>query len=229
MATPAKKQNKGVPPIPAAKAVTKRSGGHHNKAANSAAYRQAQAEILAERRARKPVVKLNARGSNVLVVHDGDKPRPTEYDEDLARKVCLQFATNPDMTLNILNADPTMPTVFTFYEWLRAHVELDRFYARSRDIQFDLQAEKLRALARTPLIGEVTVERVGGKDGGSTEVRKSDNVDRTRLIIETDKWLLAKQRPKKYGVQPLEADGNDALQELLNQFRARSKEIEDAS
>ena len=34
-------------------------------------------------------------------------------------------------------------------------------------------------------------------------------------------------RPKKYGVTPQETGGNDALDELLGQFRSRSKEIED--
>jgi hypothetical protein len=226
---PAKKQKgKGAPPIPAAKAVPKRSGGHHNKAANSAAHRKAQAEMLAKRKAQQPALKRGANGSGVLVVQ-GDKPRPTIYDAELAEKICLRFATDPDMTLNILNAEPDMPTVYTLYDWLRDHSEFEKLYARSRDIQYDLQAERLKQLARTPLIGTIKVTRTGGKDGGSTEVREHDNVDRTRLIIDTDKWILSKMRPKKYGLQPFEADGNDALQELLGQFRARSKEIEDAS
>lgn len=221
---PAKKQKgKGAPPIPAVKArkpVKVVKGGHHNKATNSALYRQAQAEILASKRAK--------RVSDRLVVQ-GDKPRPTIYDAELAEKICLRFATDPEMTLSILNAEPDMPTVYTLYDWLRDHSDFEKHYARSRDIQYDLQAERLKHLARTPLIGTIKVTRTGGKDGGSTEVREHDNVDRTRLIIDTDKWILSKMRPKKYGVQPLEADGNDALQELLNQFRARSKEIEDAS
>ena len=200
-------------------------GGHHNHVANSAAWRKGQAELLAAKKARRPALKRGKSPATVLVVK-GSKPRPTIYDADLAAKICLRFATDPDMTLSILNSEPDMPTVYTFYDWLRTHSDLDKTYARSRDIQFDLQAEQLRRTARTPLVGEITVERTGGKDGGSSEVRRVDNVDRARLIIETDKWLLAKQRPKKYGVQPIEVDDNTGLQDLLAQFRARSAEIE---
>jgi hypothetical protein len=74
------------------------------------------------------------------------------------------------------------------------------------------------------------VKRTGGRDGDTTETREFDNVDRARLAVETQKWLLARESPKKYGVQPVDPDsGNDALQELLAQFRSRSQEIENAS
>jgi hypothetical protein len=222
--TAAKKKTGALPVAVVPKKRTVK-GGHHNHAANSVAWRKGQAELLAAKKARRPVMKRGKSPSTVLVVQNG-KPRPTIYDAELAARICLRFATDPDMTLSMLNAEPDMPTVYTFYDWLHTHSDLDKTYARARDIQFDLQAEQLRHTARTPLVGEITVDRSGGKDGNTSEVRRADNVDRARLIIETDKWLLAKQRPKKYGVQPIDVDDNTGLQDLLAQFRQRSAEIE---
>ena len=226
---PAKRQSrKGAPPVPAAKAVVpvikKIKGGHHNKAANSARYRAAQAEVLAMKKAGKPEPKRQNGGSTILVVQ-GDKPRPTIYDEELARAICLKFATDPDMSLNSLNADPLMPTVWTFYEWRDTHADLDKVYTRSRELQFDLQAERLRTVSANPLKGVITVERTGGKDGDTFETRTVDNVERARLIVETDKWLLSKLRPKKYGLQAdaVPTGPNEQLEGLFAALKAGPK------
>jgi hypothetical protein len=102
-------------------------------------------------------------------------------------------------------------------------------YARAREVQADIQAERLNELSRAPLVGTITVEKTGGKDGPTTEIRRHDNVDRSRLIVDTEKWILAHLRPKKYGTSPVEADGgNTALQELLDSFRKRDQSLTDA-
>jgi hypothetical protein len=193
------------------------------KAANSAAWRKAQADLLKKR---TPKLKRNV-GGTATIMH-GDAPRPTEYDEDLANKICMMFATDPDMSLTRMNADPTLPTVWHFYEWLDSHSQLSKSYARSREVQIDIQAERLKDISRTPMIGITKVMRTGGIQGDTTEIRESDNIERTRLIIDTEKWIASKLRPKKYGAQPIEVEGNDALKDLLGAFRNRSKEIEDA-
>ena len=222
---PAKKA-KGAPP-PATERIRHKKGGHSNKAENAVKHRAAQQAARKLLNIDKPLAKRKPDGHPVTAPSVN---RPVEYDEEVARKVCLMFATDTKMTLGRLDNDPTLPTAMTIYDWLRTRPDFERFYARARDLQFDKQAEELAEIAARPLVGTVTVERSGGKDGDTTEVRTHDNVDRARLLVDTRKWLLSKQRPKKYGVQPIEVgDGNAPLQELLNQFRARSKEIEDAS
>ena len=226
MAT-AKKQVKGAQP--SAAVPVKKLTRKEKHVINSARWRKGQAEEIVKATAGKRKLQRNPDGKSVKVIH-GDKPKPTIYDAEIGKKICLMFATDPDMNLVVLNSDPSLPTVWTFYEWLHDHPDLDKSYARAREMWCDLRAAQLDALSLNPLVGTITVKKTGGRDGDTTETRTHDNVDRARLAVETRKWLLAKERPKKYGVQPLEAeDGNDALQELLNQFRSRSQAIENAS
>jgi len=216
-----KKQIKGAQP--SAAVPVKKLTRKEKHVINSANYRAAQAQIIADKKAAIEIRRGRGRPK-------GTGGRPTIYTEDLGCKICLMFAVDADAKLMDVQKDVTLPTVYTVYEWLRTIPNFARSYARARELQADLQAEELRELARKPLIGEIKVTRTGGKDGKTTEIRRHDNVERARLIVDTDKWLLAKSRPKKYGAQPLETeDGNDALQELLNQFRSRSQAIENAS
>ena len=232
-----KKQKKVAPPTPA-RAVPKKKkkiievkpdffgrGGHKRRAENVASWRMTGAEVHA---ALTDVLPRNPSGSVTTVP---SAARPITYDAGVGGLICGMFATDPRMSLARLNAMPDMPTVFTFYEWLDAHPDLNRQYVRAREVHADLQAEELRDITRAPLRGEVRVTRSGTNADGSTfdseEVRVIDNVDRARLIVDTDKWILSKLRPKKYGIQPVESDaGGGGLSDLLNQFRARSKELE---
>ena len=233
---PAKKPLKASTP-PASKAKSRGStrpnpfsgkGGHKNRAANAAAFKKAQAAVIAEIAA--PPVLRTADGKHALVVQ-GAVPRPTKYTFELGKRVCMAFATDTRMTLGRLNADPTMPTIMTLYDWLTDHPDFEKLYTRARQIQQDTQAEELADDAEAIRRGEIRVTKSGtdaqGNSFDSEEVRVIDNVDRSRLYVETRKWLLSKQRPKKYGIQPVEVDNtNGGLTDLLAQFRARSKELE---
>lgn len=129
-----------------------------------------------------------------------------------------------------LNSNPELPTVWTFYEWLIEQPHFEKAYARAREINADLQAAELEDWASTPLIGRKTVRKTKSTDDGDEEVEEVheyDNVERARLKAQTRQWLLSKYRPKKYGVAPiqLETAGDDALTELIAQFRMRNGEL----
>lgn len=169
---------------------------------------------------------LRPNPANSRVVHPEGGKKPVIYTKELGERICLMFATDETMSLLRMNSDPTLPTVWTFYAWLKDQPILAKCYAHAREVNFDLRAQELEHWAATPRPGEIVTERSGGKDGDTVEVRRVDNVERTKLMVETRKWILSKERPKKYGIQPIDVEDGSPLQDLLNQFRARSKEIE---
>jgi hypothetical protein len=195
-------------------------------AASKAAYRKLQKEEFAKADAHRHKTIKPPHSGGALVIH-GDARKPTRYDPEIGKKICLMFATDPYMSLLVLNNDPTLPTVWDFYTWLHENPEFDKQYTRARELWCDLRAAQIVTASQQPLIGVVTTKRTGGKDGDTIETKEFDNVPRANLAIETQKWLLARERPKKYGAQPIESDSNNTLQELLNSFRARSAAIED--
>ena len=230
------KKQKASPPNAEVRAPKKRhgltgKGGHKNKVVNSATHTKVRRIAREEIQSEYSSGLERTTSGKALVIQD-EVPRPTKYTEVLGRRVCLMFATNSRMTLGRMNADPTLPTVSTLYEWLIDHPDFEKLYNKSRQIQQDVQAEELADDADKARKGEIRVTRTGigakGEVIDTEEVRTIDNVDRSRLYIETRKWILSKQRPKKYGVQPIEVDGDGGgLKDLLDQFRQRSKAIED--
>jgi len=165
-------------------------------------------------------------GGAPLVVKDGDKPRPTVYDQELATEICTRFATDPTMSLSKLNLDPRYPIVMTFYQWLEQSPELARLYARAREAQLDVQAEDMRETAANALEGKVRTRRQAVTKHGDIvdleEERTADNVERAKLMISTQQWLLARLRPRKYGVQvdPAANQPNDQLKALFDSLKS---------
>ena len=213
---PAKKRQ-SVPPPPAKVCV--RLDGKPTRAQRSLANKQLQRTINE--------TIFGATTKSKIVHINTDVKRPTKYTPELGVRICTMFAEDARMTLARMQADHTLPAISTFYDWISKHDTLARAYAHARKIQADMQAEELAAIAEAPLPLVTTVERTGGKDGGSKEVRTTDNVARSALYITTRQWLLARQQPKQYGAQAIgDEDGSDPLRELLAQFRAQSAQME---
>lgn len=78
-----------------------------------------------------------------------------------------------------------MPDPSTVWRWTEADDDLAQRIARAREAGFDAIAERARLTARGKM----------EDDGGDS----SGDVQRDKLIIETDLKLLSKWDPKRYG------------------------------
>jgi len=85
-----------------------------------------------------------------------------------------------------------MPTPTTWREWCRSDQALDIAHGHAREDGFDAIAANVRLIAR---------------EGGDS----SGDVQRDKLMIETDLKLLAKWDPKRYGDKIDVTSGGDKL------------------
>lgn len=68
-------------------------------------------------------------------------------------------------------------------------------YARARELQIEAMADEIREVADDGTNDWMTIKR-GGED---VEVENKEVVNRSRLRVDTLKWLMSKVAPKKYG------------------------------
>jgi hypothetical protein len=89
-----------------------------------------------------------------------------------------------------------MPGMTTVFRWLAQHEEFRGMYAAARQAQADYLAEELLEIADDARNDWVERRR---EDGTIVTVLNGENIQRSRVRIDTRKWLLAKLQPKKYG------------------------------
>jgi hypothetical protein len=94
---------------------------------------------------------------------------------------------------------------------------LTQHYARARELQAEAWADIIREHSAKCRPGEITTTRA---DGG-VEVRTTDCVDRSRLEVDSMKWLLAKLHPKRYG-DKLAVGGAEDLGPVQLSWKSRS-------
>lgn len=134
---------------------------------------------------------------------------PIAYDQTLWTEMLADIASGAP-TRRVIREKGV--TGRTFYGTIDANPELAERYTRAKQGGLDALADEIIELADESRIGKKTKET---KDGTFDEY--GDMVERSRLQIESRKWLLAKLAPKKYGDKVQQevtgADGGPIQQE----------------
>lgn len=105
--------------------------------------------------------------------------RPSDYTEEKARAICDALAEG--IPLAEICRDEGMPHPSTVWRWAKSNEALSQAIAQAREDGEERITADIRRTAR-------------GEPGYST-----NDVQRDKLIIDTDLKLLAKWNPKKYG------------------------------
>ena len=140
------------------------------------------------------------------------KGRPSLYTEALAAKICRRLAEGE--TLRSVCRDKAMPDKATILRWLADKKKADfrEQYVYAREMQADALFDEALEIA-----DDVSGDWSTDKDG--KKVLDHENIQRSRLRVDTRKWAAGKMAPKKYG-DKLDLGGSiglrweDALKDL---------------
>jgi hypothetical protein len=138
--------------------------------------------------------------------------RPSLYTEALAAGICRRLAEGE--TLRSVCRDKAMPDKATVLRWLADKKKADfrERYVYAREMQADALFDEALEIA-DDASGDWTEDKDGKK------VVNHENIQRSRLRVDTRKWAAGKMAPKKYG-DKLDLGGSiglrweDALKDL---------------
>jgi hypothetical protein len=124
----------------------------------------------------------------------GKRGRPTLYIEALGEAICDRLADGE--SLHSICRDPKMPPRWTIRSWAEDESHpFARQYAHAREIGYHQLAEEILEIADDAT--NDYIERM--TESGSQVIVDHDHISRSRLRVETRKWILSKQLPKIYG------------------------------
>jgi hypothetical protein len=119
--------------------------------------------------------------------------RPSLYTQELADKICAELALGKSMR-TVCRPDE-MPDMSTVFRWLRTNNEFCKQYARAKEESTDAMAEEVLDIADDSSNDWMLVHK--GKE--SFHMEDKEAVNRSKLRVDTRKWLMSKMKPKKYG------------------------------
>jgi hypothetical protein len=137
--------------------------------------------------------------------------RPNGYTQELADRICAELALG--YSLRTVCKSDDMPAVATVFNWFRKYPEFLEQYTRAKEESADAMADEVIDIADNAENDWMIINR---KDGSEAWQLNGEHVQRSRLRIETRKWLMAKMKPKRYGEKiDLTTNGKDLPTPIL--------------
>ena len=116
--------------------------------------------------------------------------RPSDYTEELGDSICSELADGKSMR-TVCEPD-SMPDKSTVFRWIRTIEEFRDQYTRAKEESADALTDEMLDIADDTELDYTKTDDQGVK-------LNAENIQRSRLKIETRKWLASKLKPKKYG------------------------------
>lgn len=131
--------------------------------------------------------------------------RPSDYAAETAAAICARMAEG--QSLREICRDEAMPGQRTVFQWLQKHSEFAQQYAKAREQLLEHWADEIVEIADDG--SNDWIERQN-RDGSTYEVVDQEHINRSRLRVDTRKWLMSKLGPKKYGERLMHAGDDNA-------------------
>lgn len=117
--------------------------------------------------------------------------RPPLYNKELAERVCRAVSSTTDGIKKICRDNPDFPSYVVIHEWRLDYPEFANLYAIAKRNQAELLADEIIDIS----------------DNGSQDIIDSENgtkfnfeyAARSRLRVDSRKWIACKLLPKIYG------------------------------
>lgn len=120
--------------------------------------------------------------------------RPSDYSIETTTAICIRLGLGE--SLREICRDEGMPDKATVMRWLATHQAFRDQYASAREAQADYYAEEIVEISDDATNDWMLRNR---GDGETEEVENKEVLARSRLRVDTRKWLMARMAPKKYG------------------------------
>jgi|SRR5581483_7993144 len=119
--------------------------------------------------------------------------RPSDYSLELVSQICSRLADGE--SLKSICQREGMPDKSTVYLWLATHPEFSNMYARAKEDCADTLADEILEISDDG--SNDWMERNDKENPGW--VANGEHIQRSRLRVDSRKWIAAKLKPKKYG------------------------------
>jgi hypothetical protein len=135
--------------------------------------------------------------STALVPVEKKLGRPSAYSDEIALEICQRVADGE--SIRHITLLEHMPSQSMIYRWLEnpENYLFREHYARARVKQADALLEQIKDIAHDGRNDWEIME--ADRNNQERIVLNAEHVQRSRLRVDTLKWIMGKLSPKKYG------------------------------
>jgi hypothetical protein len=141
--------------------------------------------------------------------------RPTDYTRELGEEICHAIATSSKGLIALCKLNPHWPDRSNIFKWRRNNLEFRDLYEQAKKDQVEALVDECLDIADDTSRDSLT--RINA-EGEEYEVANTEYMNRSRLRIDTRKFLAAKLAPKLYG-EKVNVSGDIGIHETDRKVR----------
>lgn len=128
--------------------------------------------------------------------------RPSKFTKEVQDEILDRIADGE--SVNQIGRDPKMPDASNIRRYIARDSEFRTKYEKAKMDMAEMMADEMLEIADDGR-NDFILREVRGEE---VEVPNTEHIQRSRLRIDTRKWLMSKLMPKKYG-DKIEVGGNE--------------------
>ena len=144
--------------------------------------------------------------------------RPTVMTPEVMDEICLR--TGKGESMRSLGRDPNMPSKTTIQRALDKDSAFAGRYAVARELMYKGWAEEIIEISDDGTTDYITKT---GRNGHEYEAVDQEHIQRSRLRVDTRKWLLSKLLPNTYGDKVEHQHGGEVAHTVTHTLDDREK------
>lgn len=126
------------------------------------------------------------------------------YSEERKEKIFTKIITrisDEGHSIRSILREKGMPSSSTFFKWLEDDEKFSKRYARACEIRAEVLLEEMIDIADNVVDDFVDIKDFTNEGSEITVGKKVnyENIQRSKLRVDTRKWIISKLNPKKYG------------------------------
>jgi len=158
--------------------------------------------------------------TNPEIIPPSDKPkRPADFNDEIFDIICERMTEGKG--LRKICEDPEMPSRQTFLRWIEKDTGRQSKYQAAREALMDWYGEEILTIAWDSSKDTIPA------DGKRPARCDNEWVNRSRLKVDTLKFLMAKLHPRRYGDRlPETVEEKTGVAELMAAIDGRTRTVE---
>lgn len=121
---------------------------------------------------------------------------PLTYTEELGEEICLKISTDSKSIITLCKENKHWPCYQTIYEWRIKVPSFGDMYSRAKQNQIEILVDQILDISDDTTFDTITKT---SSSGDEFDACNSEWINRSRLRVDSRKWLAAKLAPRIYG------------------------------
>lgn len=159
------------------------------------------------------------KGNKFAVGNNGG--RPSVYSEEIANEICDNLSNSSIGIKTLCEMNDHWPACATLFRWIQSNDVFREMYRRAKESQVELLVSEMLEIADDGTNDLMTIV----KGNAEYEMENKEVTNRSKLRVDTRKWIAERLLPRVYGSKIDVTTGGEKINRTIIEWGGKQIEV----